>query len=129
VAKAIHFNSSRAKKPFVAVNLSSIPESLIESELFGHVKGSFTGAITDRIGKFEEAEGGKIFLDEIGEISLNIQVKISRAIQERIVTKLGTNKSSTIDCLKNFNNKAEICRFKIHGYAGKNILFNKKRGA
>lgn len=98
VAKAIHFNSSRAKKPFVAVNLSSIPESLIESELFGHVKGSFTDAIADRIGKFEEADGGTIFLDEIGEISLNIQVKILRVIQERTVTKLGTNKSRTIDC-------------------------------
>ena len=98
VAKAIHFNSARAKKPFIAVNLSSIPESLIESELFGHVKGSFTGAIADRIGKFEEANGGTIFLDEIGEISLNIQVKILRVIQERIVTKLGSNKSKSIDC-------------------------------
>lgn len=98
VAKAIHFNSSRSKKPFVAVNLSSIPETLIESELFGHVKGAFTGAISDRLGKFEEADGGTIFLDEIGEISLNIQVKILRVIQERIVTKLGSNKSKSIDC-------------------------------
>jgi DNA-binding NtrC family response regulator len=98
VAKAIHFNSERANKPFVAVNLSSIPESLIESELFGHIKGAYTGAISDRIGKFEEAHGGTIFLDEIGEISLNIQVKILRVIQERIVTKLGTNKNKNIDC-------------------------------
>ncbi|MFT5822596.1 MAG: two-component system response regulator AtoC [Crocinitomix sp.] len=97
VAKAIHFNSNRAKKPFVAVNLSSIPETLIESELFGHVKGAFTGAISERIGKFEEANGGTIFLDEIGEISQNVQVKILRIIQERTVVRIGSNKIKSID--------------------------------
>ncbi|MDH5414829.1 MAG: sigma-54 dependent transcriptional regulator [Flavobacteriaceae bacterium] len=98
VAKAIHFNSNRSKKPFVAVNLSSIPETLIESELFGHVKGAFTGAMSDRKGKFEEANGGTIFLDEIGEISLTTQVKILRVIQERMITQLGSNKVKAIDC-------------------------------
>lgn len=98
VAKAIHFNSDRSSKPFVAVNLSSIPESLIESELFGHIKGAYTGAIADRTGKFEEANGGTIFLDEIGEISLSIQVKILRVLQERIVTKIGSNQDKKIDC-------------------------------
>jgi len=98
VAKAIHFNSKRAKEPFVAVNLSAIPESLIESELFGFVKGAFTGAEKTRIGKFEQAKNGTIFLDEIGEISLSTQVKILRVIQEREVTKLGSNTSVPITC-------------------------------
>lgn len=91
VAKAIHYNSDRKSKPFVAVNIASIPENLIESELFGHEKGAFTGAVARRKGKFEEAHGGTIFLDEIGEMDINLQAKLLRALQEREVTRIGGN--------------------------------------
>ncbi|BDC99366.1 sigma-54 dependent transcriptional regulator [Persicobacter psychrovividus] len=91
VAKAIHFNSNRRSKPFVPVNIAAIPKELIESELFGHEKGAFTGAFNKRIGKFEEAHGGSIFLDEIGEMDLNLQAKLLRVIQEREVVKIGGN--------------------------------------
>jgi len=91
VAKAIHYNSPRSDKPFVAVNIAAIPSELMESELFGHEKGSFTGAATRRIGKFEEAEGGTLFLDEIGEMDLNLQAKILRALQEKELTRIGGN--------------------------------------
>ncbi len=91
VAKAIHYNSKQKKKPFVAVNVAAIPKELIESELFGHEKGSFTGAANRRIGKFEEAEGGTIFLDEIGEMDLSLQAKLLRVLQEREVTRIGGN--------------------------------------
>ena len=97
VAKAIHFNSSRKAKPFVAVNVGAIPNDLIESELFGHEKGSFTGASTRRIGKFEEANRGTLLLDEIGEMGLNMQTKILRAIQEKEIVRVGSNKPVKID--------------------------------
>ncbi len=97
VAKAIHYNSKRKNKPFVAVNIAAIPHDLIESELFGHEKGSFTGAITRRIGKFEEAEGGSIFLDEIGEMDPNLQAKLLRVLQEREVTRIGGNQVIKLD--------------------------------
>ena len=91
VAKAIHYNSDAAKKPFVAVNVTAIPKDLIESELFGHEKGAFTGAVTRRIGKFEEANGGTLFLDEIGEMDPNMQTKLLRALQEKEITRVGDN--------------------------------------
>lgn len=97
VAKAIHYNSSRSKKPFVAVNVAAIPHELIESELFGHEKGSFTGAITRKIGKFELANGGTLFLDEIGEMDLNMQSKILRVLQERELNRIGGNTNVKID--------------------------------
>lgn len=97
VAKAIHYNSKRKKKPFVAVNIAAIPSELMESELFGHEKGAFTGANTRRIGKFEEAEGGTIFLDEIGEMDLNLQAKLLRVIQERELTRIGGNDIIKLD--------------------------------
>ncbi|UII20121.1 sigma-54-dependent transcriptional regulator [Fulvivirga ligni] len=97
VAKAIHYNSKRKKKQFVAVNIAAIPSELMESELFGHEKGAFTGANTRRIGKFEEAEGGTIFLDEIGEMDLNLQAKLLRVIQEREVTRIGGNEVIKLD--------------------------------
>jgi DNA-binding NtrC family response regulator len=97
VAKAIHYNSKRKNKPFVAVNIAAIPRDLIESELFGHEKGAFTGAITRRIGKFEEAEGGSIFLDEIGEMDPNLQAKLLRVLQEREITRIGGNAIIKLD--------------------------------
>lgn len=89
VAKAIHYNSDRHKKPFVAVNVAAIPNELIESELFGHEKGAFTGAATRRIGRFEEASNGTLFLDEIGELDINLQSKLLRVLQEREITRVG----------------------------------------
>jgi len=96
-AKAIHYNSSRSKKSFVAINVSAIPKELIESELFGHEKGSFTGATARRIGKFEEANKGTIFLDEIAEMDLNMQTKLLRVIQEKELTRVGGNQTIKID--------------------------------
>ena len=97
VAKAIHYNSTRSKKNFVAVNVAAIPRDLIESELFGHEKGAFTGAATRRIGKFEEAHRGTIFLDEIGEMDLNMQTKLLRVLQEKEFTRVGGNEVIKID--------------------------------
>jgi two-component system response regulator PilR (NtrC family) len=90
VAKAIHFNGPLKDKPFVTINCGAIPENLMESEMFGHKKGSFTGAIADKSGLFEVADGGTLFLDEVGELSLNIQVKLLRAIQERVIRRVGS---------------------------------------
>lgn len=97
VAKAIHYNSERHKQPFVAVNVAAIPKDLLESELFGHEKGSFTGAVTRRIGKFEEADKGTLFLDEIGELDINLQAKLLRALQEREITRVGSNAVTPIN--------------------------------
>jgi len=98
VAKATHYNSHRKNKPFVAVNVAAIPGELIESELFGHEKGAFTGAVTRRIGKFEEADGGTLFLDEIGEMEMTFQAKLLRAIQEREIVRIGSNSLVKVDC-------------------------------
>jgi DNA-binding NtrC family response regulator len=91
VAKSIHFNSERKKMPFVPINVAAIPRDLLESELFGHEKGAFTGATARRLGKFEEANKGTLFLDEIGEMDINMQAKLLRALQEREVTRVGSN--------------------------------------
>lgn len=96
-AKAIHYNSSRSKKPFVAINVTAIPHELIESELFGHEKGAFTGASARRLGKFEEASKGTIFLDEIAEMDMNMQAKLLRVIQEKELTRVGGNQVIKID--------------------------------
>jgi DNA-binding NtrC family response regulator len=98
VAKAIHYNSRRKDKSFVAVNVPAIPSELIESELFGHEKGAFTGASSRRIGRFEEADGGTLFLDEIGEMSMNLQTKLLRVLQEKEIVRVGSNKSVKTDC-------------------------------
>lgn len=97
VAKAIHYNSPRKKNKLVAVNIAAIPNELIESELFGHEKGAFTGATTRRIGKFEESDGGTIFLDEIGEMDLNMQAKLLRVLQEKEVSRVGGNEIIKLD--------------------------------
>ena len=96
-ARAIQRGSLRAKKPFVEVNCAAIPSELIESELFGHMKGSFTGAITDRAGKFEQADGGTLFLDEIGDMSLSAQAKVLRVLQDGVVTRIGGSKPIQVD--------------------------------
>lgn len=97
VARAIHFNSPRKDKPFVAVNCGAIPETLIESEFFGHEKGAFTGADQRHIGRFQYAEGGTLFLDEIGDISASMQVKLLRVLQERKFTPVGSNREIRCD--------------------------------
>jgi two-component system, NtrC family, nitrogen regulation response regulator NtrX len=97
VAHALHRLSARADAPFVEVNCAAIPSELIESELFGHMKGSFTGAHADRAGKFEQADGGTLFLDEIGDMSLAAQAKVLRALQEGIVTRVGGEKAIRVD--------------------------------
>lgn len=97
VAKAIHQRSPRANKPFIAVNCAAIPDSLLESELFGHVKGAFTGAVVDKKGLFQEADGGTLFLDEIGDLDLSLQAKLLRVLQERTVRPVGGNQAVPID--------------------------------
>ncbi len=98
VAKAIHYNSKRKDKFFVTVNVAAIPSELIESELFGHEKGAFTGAAYRRIGRFEEADGGTLFLDEIGEMELSLQAKLLRVLQEKEISRVGGNKPIKTDC-------------------------------
>jgi len=97
IARAIHYNSHRAKCPFVAINCGAIPSELLESELFGHVKGAFTGAISNRIGRFEMADEGTLFLDEIGDLDPSMQVKILRALQERVFEPVGATKSVQVN--------------------------------
>jgi len=98
VAKAIHYSSGRSKQPFVAVNVAAIPKELIESELFGHEKGAFTGAAFRRIGKFEEAHGGTLFLDEMAEMDISLQAKLLRALQEKEIIRIGSNTPVKFDC-------------------------------
>lgn len=97
VARAIHKHGNRADKPFVAVNCAAIPEGLLESEMFGHRKGAFTGAVTDRIGRFQQADKGTLFLDEIGEMPLALQAKILRALQERVIEPVGDPRERKVD--------------------------------
>lgn len=118
VAKAIHYNSIRKDKPFVPVNIAAIPNELIESELFGHEKGSFTGATARRIGKFEEADGGTLFLDEIGEMNVATQAKLLRALQEKEITRVGSNTAIKTNCRiiaathRNLKNEIKEGRFR-----------------
>ena len=112
VAHLIYENSQRAKGPMVEVNCAAIPSELIESELFGHMKGSFTGAVKDRAGKFEQADGGTLFLDEIGDMSLSAQTKVLRALQENEITRVGSDKTIKVNvrviAATNKNLKQEI---------------------
>jgi DNA-binding NtrC family response regulator len=117
VAKAIHYNSKRKDKSFVTVNVAAIPRELIESELFGHEKGSFTGAAFRRIGRFEEADEGTLFLDEIGEMEMNLQAKLLRVLQEKEIIRIGGNKPVKTDCrivvATNKNLKEEVKKGKF----------------
>lgn len=97
IARAIHYNSGRAEGPFITINCGAIPSELLESELFGHMKGSFTGAIANRIGRFEMADGGTIFLDEIGDLEPSLQVKLLRVLQERNFEPVGSTKTVSVD--------------------------------
>ena len=97
VARALHQGSERASQPMIEVNCAAIPSELIESELFGHIKGSFTSAVKDRVGKFEAADKGTLFLDEIGDMSLSAQAKVLRALQEKKITKVGSEKDIAVD--------------------------------
>jgi len=97
VARAVHERSVRAGGPFVSVNCSALAENLLESELFGHVKGAYTGAASDRRGRFEEAHGGTIFLDEVGDVSPSVQVKLLRVLQERVIERVGDNRPVPVD--------------------------------
>ncbi|MEO0468304.1 MAG: sigma-54 dependent transcriptional regulator [Bacteroidota bacterium] len=118
IANTIHYNSNRRRKPFVPVNVAAIPADLIESELFGHEKGAFTGASGRRIGKFEEAHNGTIFLDEIGEMELGLQTKLLRVLQEGTITRLGSNKEIKLDVRvlaatnKNLGKEVQAGRFR-----------------
>ncbi|MBT6169832.1 MAG: sigma-54-dependent Fis family transcriptional regulator, partial [Flavobacteriaceae bacterium] len=114
VANQIHLNSSRCQGPFIEVNCAAIPSELIESELFGHIKGAFTSAIKDKTGKFEAANGGTIFLDEIGDMSLSAQSKVLRALQEHKIQRVGSEKDLIVDvrviAATNKNLKDEISK-------------------
>ena len=97
LARFVHGRSTRSKKPFITVNCAAIPENLLESELFGHEKGAFTGALARRIGKFEEANGGTLLLDEISEMDVRLQAKLLRAIQERVIDRVGGSRPVPVD--------------------------------
>jgi len=128
VARAIHRNSQRANGPFIEVNCAAIPTELIESELFGHMKGSFTGAVSDRAGKFELANGGTLFLDEIGDMSLAAQAKVLRVLQDGVVTRIGGAKPVQVDVRvlaatnKNLEEEIAAGRFREDLYYRLNVV-------
>lgn len=128
VAHLIHENSHRAKGAMVEVNCAAIPSELIESELFGHIKGSFTGAVKDRAGKFEQADGGTLFLDEIGDMSLSAQTKVLRALQENEITRVGSDKTIKVNVRviaatnKNLQQEIEKGNFREDLYHRLNVI-------
>ncbi len=128
VAKSIHFNSPRRDRPFVAVNCSALAETLLESELFGHEKGAFTGAVASKKGRFELADGGTLFLDEIGELSANLQVKLLRVLQEKMFERVGGIRSISVDIRiitatnKNLQEEMQQGRFREDLYYRLNVV-------
>ncbi len=128
VARALHRHSARDGKPFVEVNCAAIPQELIESELFGHMKGSFTGAIADRAGKFEQANKGTLFLDEIGDMSMSAQAKVLRVLQDNVITRIGGSKPITVDVRvlaatnKNLEQEIAAGRFREDLYYRLNVV-------
>ena len=129
IAKALHLNSPRVDGPYIRVNCGALSEGLLESELFGHVKGAFTGAANNRLGLFREADSGTIFLDEIGELPLPLQVKLLRVLQEREVTPIGSNKGVHVDvrviAATNRDLEAEVAagRFRQDLFYRLNVIF------
>ncbi|MFZ5798512.1 MAG: sigma-54-dependent transcriptional regulator, partial [Thermodesulfobacteriota bacterium] len=125
---SIHYNSPRRHRPFIKINCANIPESLLESELFGHEKGAFTGADKQRIGRFEQANGGTIFLDEIGEISMEIQSKLLRVLEDKSFERVGGNKTITVDVRviaatnKDLNRQIALHKFREDLYYRINVL-------
>jgi two-component system response regulator PilR (NtrC family) len=128
VARAIHLNGPRKARPFIAVNCGAIPEALMESELFGHVRGAFTGAIADHVGLFKQADQGTIFLDEVGELPFQLQVKLLRVLQEKTFTPVGGNKPSKVDVRvisatnRNLRREMEEGRFREDLYYRLNVV-------
>ena len=128
VARAVHRLSARSAHPFVEVNCAAIPSELIESELFGHMKGSFTGAIADRMGKFEQADGGTLFLDEVGDMSLSAQAKVLRVLEDGVVTRIGGSKATAVDVRviaatnKNLESEIHENRFREDLYYRLNVV-------
>jgi len=129
IARSIHYNSPRQHEPFVAVNCSALSESLLESELFGHEKGAFTGAISTKKGRFEIADKGTLFLDEIGELSQNLQVKLLRVIQEKSIERVGSTNSLKVDFRliaatnKNLKEEIRVGRFREDLYYRLNVVY------
>jgi len=123
IAQAIHFESPRRNKKLVKVNCASFSDTLLESELFGHARGAFTGAVKDRIGRFEEGNGGTVFLDEIGDLSLNIQVKLLRVLQEKEIERVGENISRKIDFRLIIATNKDLEEEVSNGYFRKDLFY------
>ena len=123
LARYVHTRSKRAKKHFISVNCAAIPEALLESELFGHEKGAFTGAIARRIGKFEEANGGTLLLDEISEMDVRLQAKLLRAIQERVIDRVGGTKPVPVDIRIIATSNRNLAEAARHGSFREDLLF------
>jgi len=126
VAEALHYRGSRSEGPLVKVNCSALPETLLESELFGHVKGSFSGAVADRTGRFEQADGGTIFLDEIGDISPAVQVKLLRVLQERQFERVGSSTPVNVDVRVIAATNAELRRRIADGMFREDLFYRLK---
>ncbi|MGZ6006397.1 MAG: sigma-54-dependent transcriptional regulator, partial [Rhizomicrobium sp.] len=123
LARYVHKKSERADKPFISVNCAAIPENLLESELFGHEKGAFTGAIARRIGKFEEANGGTLLLDEISEMDARLQAKLLRAIQEREIDRVGGTKPVKVDIRIIATSNRDLADAVKHGFFREDLLY------
>src|ERR1700759_5644698 len=123
LARYVHTRSNRAKKPFISINCAAIPEHLLESELFGHEKGAFTGAIARRIGKFEEATGGTLLLDEISEMDARLQAKLLRAIQERVIDRVGGTRPVPVDIRIIATSNRDLAEAVKHGTFREDLLY------
>src|SRR5215217_4596214 len=123
LARYVHTRSNRTKKPFICVNCAAIPEHLLESELFGHEKGSFTGTVARRIGKFEEATGGTLLLDEISEMDVRLQSKLLRAIQERVIDRVGGGKPVKVDIRVIATSNRDLAQAEKEGVFREDLLY------